>query len=829
VYDFDGDGKAEIITKTAPGTTDTEGTIIDGSNTYLGNSGGYVLAGKEYVSVFEGVTGRLLDTKPYDPPRHPTEEAPTGDELNSVWGDNYGNRVDRFLAAVAFLDGARPSAVMCRGYYTRTALCAWDWDGVSLSKRWIFDTRALGSAGSRYTGQGNHGLSVADVDKDGKDEIVYGALVIDDSGTALYTTGLGHGDAMHVGKLNPNYPDLLVMSVHENKASPDTEVRNARTGEIIWELPSGSDNGRGITADIDPEYPGEEVWSATSTGIYSITGIQLNASKISNYNMAIYWDGDVGRELFDGGSNPKVTKVTATAAMGSNLRNYSSAGIFTFDGASTNGGSKNNPCLQADILGDWREEVILRATDNSALRVYTTVTPTVHSGAGAVPTAGIYTLMHNKEYRLAVAWQNVGYNQPPHTDYFLGYNTTNSQVADPSVEKGVDFSVSLDPKGGKFTADNTTALKRLTSITGAYFELPEVAREGYDFAGWVFSDGSPYNPTEAYRNDLALHAAWARFYTLTFDPNGGALQGLSRKVVSYNEAVGSLPVPTSPSADTVFDGWNTARDGSGSAYADTTIYGESNNLTLYARWRLINTYTLTFDPNGGALSGASSMRVTYNAALGELPPNPVRAGYTFTGWNAAQDGSGAPYSATTVYRVERHSTLYAQWAANSRVKLSFNPNGGALSSSDSTEKTVIYGLAVGELPVPTRGGYTFTEWNTRQNGSGATYADTTVCSYNGTTLRLYAQWEGNGEPTAVAAEAQQALKLYPNPVANGTLNLDNGQLRRGDKVEIFSLLGECVGVYEVADGKITVIDIAHLPSGAYIVKVKSRAEKILKE
>jgi uncharacterized repeat protein (TIGR02543 family) len=720
---------------------------------------------------------------------------------------------------------------MCRGYYTRTALCAWDWNGVSLSKRWLFDTNV---AGKQYTGQGNHSLSVADVDKDGKDEIIYGSLAIDDNGEVLYSTGLGHGDAMHVGKLDPSYSDLLVMGVHEEYSSthrgPVTEVHNARTGEIVWQLIGDFDNGRGITADIDPEYPGEEVWSSASTeatqGVFSIAGTRLNAAKISNYNMAIYWDGDVGRELFDGGTNPSVTKVTASASTGGvNLRSYSSAGIFTFSGAATNGGSKNNPCLQADILGDWREEVILRNTDNTAIRIYTTITPTVHTGAGAVPSAGIYTLMHNKAYRLAIAWQNVGYNQPPHVDYFLGYNTTNSHVTAPDVEKGMEIAVSFNPNGGKF-ADNTTAVKYITTLTGVYFELPAVEREGYDFAGWFFSNGAPYNPTEAYRQDLTLRAKWTRFYTLTFDPNGGTLQGVSSKTVSYGDPVGDIPVPVPP-ADSAFDGWNTAPDGSGDTYTDTTVYSVSGNLTLYAHWRQINMYTLTFDANGGTLpSGSGSKQVTYGEAVGELPV-PTREGYTFLGWNVAQEGSGITCIAATKYAVERHSTIYAQWVVNHSVTLSFKPNGGELPGDDA--KVVTYGTRVGELPVPTRTGYTFTEWNTKQNGSGDTYTDTTVCTYDGANLSLYAQWSGSGgESTAVTAESRQALKLYPNPVSNGVLTIENGTLQRGEKVEIFSLAGELVGTYEISGGIATAIDIAHLPSGAYIVKVKNRAEKILK-
>jgi rhamnogalacturonan endolyase len=512
VYDFDGDGKAEIIVRTSDGTRDAAGRLIGEDVSHV--TGGVIITGPEYLSVFEGATGRALASVPYEPPR--------GDVWD--WGDGQGNRSDRFLAAVAYLDGVHPSVVMCRGYYTRTTLCAWDWDGTNLAKRWMFDSDV---DGKHYAGQGNHNLSVADVDMDGRDEIIYGSLTIDDNGKAMYTTGLGHGDAMHVGKLDPARPGLQMVGVHESPFPYGLEMHDLMTGDLIWSVVSSSDIGRGLTADVDPEYPGEEAWSAGGLGTYSATGVKL-AGSISSMNMAIYWDGDTGRELLDGGNNPSVTKITASNGSGSNLRSYSSQPVFTFTGASTNGGTKNNPCLQADILGDWREEVILRSSDNSELRIYTTVEPTVHTGAGAVPESGIPSLMHNKEYRLAVAWQNVAYNQPPHTDFFLGYNM-------PEVERGAEgkvITVTFEPNGGVF-ADNTTENKVIPAISGAYLDLPAISKTGSAFGGWYFADGSRFDPAALYAENITLRAEWlndASLATLTVDGKEAGLKTGSNTV-----------------------------------------------------------------------------------------------------------------------------------------------------------------------------------------------------------------------------------------------------------------------------------------------------------
>jgi hypothetical protein len=392
VYDLDGDGRAEVACKTADGTVDGVGNIIGDPDADYRNSQGRVLDGPEYLTVFDGQTGAALVTVDYEPPRGRVTD----------WGDNYGNRSDRFLACVAYLDGQRPSLVMCRGYYTRTVLVAYNFRDGQLTKLWTFDSNTPGY--STYAGQGNHNLSVADVDFDGKDEIIYGACAIDHDGTGLYTTGLGHGDAMHVGDLDPERPGLEVFQVHEQRPNPaGIEFRDARTGELIWGIPTDYDVGRGVCADIDPNYPGEEMW-ASGSPLYSCRGEVISQSVPSSTNFAIWWDGDLLRELLDSNRIDKW-----------DYNRKSMINLLTARGCTSNNGTKSTPCLQADILGDWREEVIWATVDSTELRIFTTTDLTEYR---------MPTLMHDRVYRLGIAWQNVAYNQPPHTSFFLGHGMT---------------------------------------------------------------------------------------------------------------------------------------------------------------------------------------------------------------------------------------------------------------------------------------------------------------------------------------------------------------------------------------------------------------------
>lgn len=403
VYDLDGDGKAEVAFKTADGTIDGTGQVIGDPNADYRNSAGRILSGPEFLTVFEGATGKELVTIPYNPPRGNVSD----------WGDGYGNRVDRFLAGIAYLDGKHPSLIMARGYYTRTVITAYNWHEGQLTEEWTFDSNSPGLSG--YAGQGNHNLSVADVDGDGKDEIIYGACAIDNNGQGLYTTGLGHGDAMHLGDLDPGRPGMELFQVHESKsAAYGLEFRDADTGETIWGLFTGKDTGRGMSADIHPGYPGEEVWASGGYGLFSAAGDKISSTQPNSINFGIWWDGDLQRELLD--HNWNATTATGVGKIEKwDYENNLPVTLLSADGTISNNHTKGTPSLQADLFGDWREEVVWRTADSTALRIYTTTDLTGYR---------LPTLMHDPVYRLGIAWQNVAYNQPPHTSYYLGEGMT---------------------------------------------------------------------------------------------------------------------------------------------------------------------------------------------------------------------------------------------------------------------------------------------------------------------------------------------------------------------------------------------------------------------
>lgn len=409
VYDLDGDGRAEVAMKTADGTTDSRGKVIGDASKDWRNGNGYILAGPEYLTVFDGLTGSERFTTGFIPLRHPDNLNPSVDELKAIWGDGYGNRMDRFLAGVAYLDGKTSSLIMSRGYYTRSVVTAWKWDGNKLTKQWTFDSDD-GTPGNRaYRGQGNHNLTIADVDNDGKDEIVFGAMTIDDNGKGLYSTGLGHGDALHVTDLDPSRPGLEVFDIQERFDNAGANFRDAKTGEVIWKKASvkagddGEGPGRGLALDVDPRYPGSECWVAGAgiTGMFDCKGNKI-ADQTPACNFGIYWDGDVLSEILNS------TRIDEWNYNESKVSGLLDAGQF---GCRSNNGTKSTPVLSADLLGDWREEVIFRTADNSELRLFSTPIPT---------DTKLTTLMHDPQYRLSIAWQNVAYNQPPHTSFHLG-------------------------------------------------------------------------------------------------------------------------------------------------------------------------------------------------------------------------------------------------------------------------------------------------------------------------------------------------------------------------------------------------------------------------
>ena len=400
VYDFDNDGKAEIALRTAPGTRDGLGQLVllpgdDPNADYRVTAKenprrcGIIKTGPEYLTVFRGADGAALSTVPFQPERGES----------SSWGDDYANRSDRFLACVAYLDGIHPSIVECRGYYMKSAVAAFLFDGTQLKEQWrvVSDT-----PGEGIYAAGNHNLSVADVDGDGCDEIVHSCCVIDGDGSVLYNTLLGHGDAMHIGHLDPSRPGIQVFTVHEKEPAIHTagmEMHDALTGEILWQMPTATDNGRGMAADIDPRHAGYEFWSAQTKGLYDCHGRQIAASKPRWSSFTTYWDGDLLAELYNGNAIYKWDWEHETTNI-----------IKEMPGATNTNGTKQTPFLQADLFGDWREELVLNVKgDPTTLRIYTTTIPTRHRRP---------TLMDNPQYRMSVVWQNVAYNQPPHTSDF---------------------------------------------------------------------------------------------------------------------------------------------------------------------------------------------------------------------------------------------------------------------------------------------------------------------------------------------------------------------------------------------------------------------------
>ena len=432
VYDFDGDGKSEVAMKTAPGTVDGTGHYVtevgdtdeirntDNTKSYIGTSGR--LKGKnpftQYLTIFDGETGAALYT---------TDYIPYDAAEDKYWGDGKAkyNRSERYLAAVAYLDGIHPSIVMCRGYYHDSVIRAYTWDGTELTMQWEHKGKKSESSTTLY-GQGNHNLSVGDIDNDGKDEIVYGSAALDDDGkTVLGNTGLGHGDAMHMSDFN-NDGTQEVFSVKEEEFKKYAEdLRVASTGKHFWssgKLTTSSDNGRGVMDNIDDSYAKEHSnalaigWSSGIANAHDLNGDDVAAKPAGAGsgtfdNFLVYWDGDLSRELLDANIIQKYY-----AATGTTKRFYGPSDGYTLTGGSTNNYSKRNPSLVADIWGDWREEIIMpvnkgSATDQAYLRIYTSTIPTDYR---------ITTLMHDCQYRLSVAWQNVGYNQPTHASYYIG-------------------------------------------------------------------------------------------------------------------------------------------------------------------------------------------------------------------------------------------------------------------------------------------------------------------------------------------------------------------------------------------------------------------------
>ena len=445
VYDFDGDGKAEMMCKTAPGTKDGTGIYVnqaatdnkikaaDNSKDWR-TSAGRINGGQEYLTVFNGQTGEAIHTIAYYPNRNALAE-PSEASGTFNWDDrsgkkdrgDYGNRGERYLAAVAYLGGpnANPSGIFCRGYYTYAYVWAVDFDGTQLNHRWLHrsDSRTQysvvdadmiesakitapiatrGEGSNTLYSNGNHNLSIADVDGDGRDEIIWGSAALDDNGKLLYATGFGHGDAIHLGAMDPDRKGMQVFEVHEEKGTYSWDLHDAATGEIIFKGGNaGKDNGRGMAADVIPESSGYEFWSADERQQRSVQTGEIVGQKNTSVNFRMYWNGTCYDQMLDGNTLDNWNGSSWSRQMT----------FYNYGNSSTCNGTKKTPNLQADLFGDWREELILWDSSNSStLNIFSTNIPTEYR----VPT-----LMHDHTYRMAVAWQNTAYNQPPHLGFYL--------------------------------------------------------------------------------------------------------------------------------------------------------------------------------------------------------------------------------------------------------------------------------------------------------------------------------------------------------------------------------------------------------------------------
>ncbi|WP_405327755.1 pseudouridine synthase [Fibrobacter sp.] len=524
VFDYDGDGKAEMIVKTADGTIDGTGKAIGDKSKDYRDASGLVLKGPEYLTVFRGSDGAAITSIEYTPSRDINQHV-KGKDAKGYWGDNYGNRCERYIAATAYLDGVHPSAIFIRGYYSSSYVVAYDFDGKSLKQRWYHKSE---DPGKGLYAQGNHNIAVGDIDGDGYDEIVFGGATLNHDGTLRFSTQLGHGDAGHLGDLDPDHPGLEFWDVHEHKDAQYTEEMRGADGKVYWGTPQpnpGVDNGRGMAADIDSEYRGYEVWSSKGGGMKTASGKSIGSPAVST-NFRIYFDGDEYDELLDGAYLTKFNSTTKKSEV------YFDGGAAL--GAAGCNGTKNTPSLVADLFGDWREELVVRSEkDPTTMYIISTPVESKHR---------VYTLMHDATYRVSIAWQNTAYNQPPHVGYYMpdmvkSLKQPDIYVVGESVEIPVDTTPVVND--GKSTMDASKP------------------KEG---AGWTEKDNEGYleNGYYNFENTLSSYGVWEIFSqkdartTLTIRYANGGTSDRNMSLSMNGKSAGTVSFPAT--------GWTTYKE-----------------------------------------------------------------------------------------------------------------------------------------------------------------------------------------------------------------------------------------------------------------------------